>query len=74
MTSRLDPLPNVSIDAMYNGKPMICLDKACGLSSKLKTDTYLGKTIAGYLNIEEMAERTTELIRTRLYIKLHRFD
>ena len=70
MTSRLDPLPNVSIDAMYNGKPMICFDKACGLSSKLKTDTYLGKAlIAGYLNIEEMAERTTELIRNKALYK-----
>ena len=33
MTSRLDPFPNVGIDAMCNGKPMICFDKACGMAT-----------------------------------------
>ena len=36
MTSRLDPLPNVGIDAMNESTPVHCFDNACGIADILK--------------------------------------
>ena len=41
MTSRLDPLPNVAIDAMLEAKPVFCFENATGLESLFKTDSLL---------------------------------
>ena len=38
VTSRLDPLPNVAIDALISGTPVMCFDKACGLANLFKED------------------------------------
>ena len=52
MTSRLDPLPNVSIDAMIS-TPMLCFDK--GRNGKFNvcdgTREYL---VASYLDVNEI--------------------
>ena len=36
ITSRLDPLPNVAIDAMYARTPTHCFENACGIAHLFK--------------------------------------
>ena len=63
ITSRLDPLPNVGIDAMLLGKPTLCFEKACGLASLVKTNNYLKKyLIADYLDLDMMAQHVIQVI------------
>ena len=63
ITSRLDPLPNVGIDAMLLGKPTLCFEKACGLASLVKTNNYLKKyLIADYLDVDMMAQHVIQVI------------
>ncbi len=63
MTSRLDPLPNVAIDAMFEGKPMLCFEKACGMANLLMQDKELGNSLVSpYLNVANMANKAVRLI------------
>ena len=62
MTSRLDPLPNVAIDALYAGKPVFCFDKACGISDLFKTNRLLAKELViPYLNVSVLTEKLAEI-------------
>ena len=63
MTSRLDPLPNVAIDAMYASKPMFCFDKACGIANLMRSDKKLGDSlVVEYLDTVEMAEKVINIL------------
>ena len=63
MTSRLDPLPNVAIDAMHNAKPMLCFENACGVANLLKQDELLQSTLAvPYFDINTMASKASTLL------------
>ena len=63
ITSRLDPLPNVGIDAMLEGTPVFCFKKACGLANLLMTNTILEQSlVAEYLDINKMANMAVKLI------------
>ena len=72
MTSRLDPLPNVAIDAMHAGTPMLCFEKACGLADYLEKDEVLKQNLVSqYLDINNMSEKAIHLINNdREYRKL----
>ena len=54
MTSREDPFPLVCIEAGMLGIPIICFDKATGISEVIRDK---GGFIVPYLNIEAMAEK-----------------
>ena len=54
MTSREDPFPLVCIEAGMLGIPIICFDKATGISEVIGDK---GGFIVPYLNIEAMAEK-----------------
>lgn len=61
LTSRLDPLPNVAIDSMLAGLPVLCFDKASGFPEILR-EGGLGKAcVASYLDTSEMASRVLAL-------------
>jgi glycosyltransferase involved in cell wall biosynthesis len=61
LPSRLDPLPNVAIDAMLCGKPVLCFQSATGISDVLR-DAGLGKScVAEYLDTSDMARKLTAL-------------
>ena len=63
MTSRLDPLPNVGIDALLAGKPMFCFEKACGLTDLLKTNKELRDAlVVSYLDTNSMSEKVASLL------------
>ena len=57
VTSRLDPLPNVAIDALSSGKPVLCFEKACGIADIYKNEKELHSAlVADYLDVENMAD------------------
>ena len=63
MTSRLDPLPNVGIDSMLQGTPILCFDKACGIAELLRQDDILREALViPYLDINKMANRVLEIL------------
>tara|TARA_R110000737_G_scaffold332699_1_gene349770 strand:- start:15337 stop:18441 length:3105 start_codon:yes stop_codon:yes gene_type:complete len=64
MTSRLDPFPNVVIDALDADVHVACFDKSTGCADFLK-DNQANATIVDYLNIEQFAEGVSEYLNTQ---------
>jgi len=63
VTSRLDPLPNVAIDALRAGKPTLCFERACGIANLLQTKPSLAEAlVAPYLNTAAMAAQASYLL------------
>ncbi|MEZ2354071.1 rhamnan synthesis F family protein [Caballeronia sp. RCC_10] len=65
VTSRLDPLPNVAIDSMTGGLPVLCFDKATGIADILRAGGLGDTCLSPYLDTERMAAHTAELIRSK---------
>ncbi|TLP74720.1 glycosyltransferase [Pseudomonas nitroreducens] len=61
LTSRLDPLPNVAIDAMDHGLPVLCFDKTTGIADFLNASCLGDECVAPYLDTTAMAERILSL-------------
>lgn len=61
LTSRLDPLPNVAIDALFNGVPVLCFDRASGIAEILKEEGLEALCIAPFLDVKCMAQKILEL-------------
>jgi hypothetical protein len=49
VSSRLDPLPNVAIDAMAHGVPVVCFDKTTGIAEVLEDAGLSESCVASYL-------------------------
>ena len=65
LTSRLDPLPNVAIDALSMGLPMICFDKTTGIADILKANDLGKMCVANYLDVADMVQKVTALIQNK---------
>ena len=66
MTSRLDPLPNVAIDALINEKPVLCFERSTGIAELLESDKMLkGKLVSPYLDTTIMAQQAAELLEDK---------
>ncbi|PMY46914.1 MULTISPECIES: glycosyltransferase family 4 protein [Pseudomonas] len=61
LTSRLDPLPNVAIDAMVLGLPVLCFDKTTGIADILKRNGLQEECVAPYLDPHSMANKLIRL-------------
>lgn len=61
MTSRLDPLPNVSIDALCVGLPVVCFESTTGIADILSEEQLGDTCVAGYLDTADMAEKLLNL-------------
>jgi len=61
LTSRLDPLPNVVIDAIFEGKHIVCFDKASGFPENFENVPALKSGVAGYLDLNDMARKLGEI-------------
>jgi glycosyltransferase involved in cell wall biosynthesis len=61
LPSRLDPLPNVAIDAAMHGLPVICFDGATGIADVLKRDIAAGGTVLPYLDVAGAAQKIAEI-------------
>jgi len=57
LASRLDPLPNVAIDAMLSGVPMVVFDKASGIPEILCAAGLEKDCVAEYLDTSQMADK-----------------
>jgi hypothetical protein len=61
LSSRLDPLPNVAIDAMVHGVPVVCFDKTTGIADFLSASGLQEHCVAEYLDTADMAEKILTL-------------
>jgi glycosyltransferase involved in cell wall biosynthesis len=61
LSSRLDPLPNVAVDALAYGTPVLCFDRATGIADFLKTSGLASHCVAQYLDTAEMADKILAL-------------
>ena len=65
VSSRLDPLPNVAIDAMQASTPVLCFDKACGIANLLEEQPTLHAAgVASYLDCNSMANKAVTMLRS----------
>jgi len=64
LTSRLDPLPNVAIDVLTKGIPIICFDQTTGMADYLKSYGLGDPCVARYLDTSDMAEKLVALVQS----------
>lgn len=57
LTSRLDPLPGVAIEAMSHGLPVICFDKTTGIADVLTQHGVGEDCVVPYLDTDAMANK-----------------
>ena len=60
LTSRLDPLPNVAIDAMFHGVPVVCFDRCSGIADFLQRNDMGTRCVATYLDTDDAARKLRE--------------
>ena len=57
ISSRLDPLPNIGIDAMTRGLPLVCFERTTGIADILIANGLGEECVAPYLDTTKMAEQ-----------------
>lgn len=62
LSSRLDPLPNVAIDAICKGLPLVCFDKASGIAGILRDSGLGDQCVAEYINTSDMAIKAVRIM------------
>jgi hypothetical protein len=65
LSSRLDPLPNVTIDALAGGLPVVCFDKTTGIAEILRANGLGEACVAAYLDTEDMARKVLAFAHSR---------
>jgi glycosyltransferase involved in cell wall biosynthesis len=55
LTSRLDPLPNVGIDAICSGLPIFCFRDASGIADILTQEGYGNELVSPYMDTDALA-------------------
>lgn len=61
LPSRLDPLPNVTIDALCAGLPVICFDRATGIAPILQQGGLGNTCVASYLDPGDLSAKILAL-------------
>lgn len=61
LSSRLDPFPNVAIDAIARSLPVVTFSGANGVAEYLHRDETLAPLVVPYLDIESAAKRLADL-------------
>lgn len=61
LTSRLDPLPNVAIDALCEGLPVLCFEKTTGIADILIDEGLQEDCVADFLDTKMLAEKILRL-------------
>ena len=62
LSSRLDPLPLVSLEAIHYAKPVVCFKSATGVAEYLARDPLASFGIVPFLDVEAAARRIFRLI------------
>lgn len=63
ISSRLDPLPNIALDAATAGLPVLSFERATGVAEYFMGDMLLEQCVVPFLNTEEAARRIVALYR-----------
>ncbi len=61
LSSRLDPLPNVAIDALVAGAPVLCFERTTGIADFLLESGLGQNCVAKYIDTNDMAEKVLAL-------------
>jgi glycosyltransferase involved in cell wall biosynthesis len=61
LSSRLDPLPNVAIDALMLGLPVLCFEKTTGIADFLSENGLGEPCVAQYLDTHDLARKVAAL-------------
>ena len=61
LSSRLDPLPNVTIEAAMRGLPIICFEGASGIAEVLQRDPVTATTVMPHLDTHAAASKIVKL-------------
>lgn len=61
LSSRLDPLPNVTIEAAVRALPVLCFEGASGMAEILMRDATAGETVIPHLDTHLAAQRIVDL-------------
>jgi glycosyltransferase involved in cell wall biosynthesis len=61
ISSRLDPLPNMAIDALLAGIPVLCFDKTTGIADFLTENGLREPCVAEYLDTGDLARKVMAL-------------
>lgn len=61
LSSRLDPLPNVAIDSLFAGRPVVCFDRTTGIADFLIDNDLGDACVAKYLDTADMAQKVVAL-------------
>jgi glycosyltransferase involved in cell wall biosynthesis len=61
LSSRLDPLPNVAIDALMLGLPVLCFEKTTGIADFLSENGLGEPCVAQYLDTHDLAQKVAAL-------------
>jgi glycosyltransferase involved in cell wall biosynthesis/2-polyprenyl-3-methyl-5-hydroxy-6-metoxy-1,4-benzoquinol methylase len=69
MCSRLDPQPNVAIEAMARGIPVVCFERASGSAEIIGSDTNTSHLVVPYLDVGEAAEVICSLVSDRALLR-----
>lgn len=64
LTSRLDPLPNVAIDAFFYKLPLVCFDETTGVAEVLKKQGLRQFCVANYLDVNDMAAKALRFLNS----------
>ncbi|WP_250465446.1 rhamnan synthesis F family protein [Caballeronia sp. GAFFF2] len=65
LPSRMDPLPNVCIDAMTVGLPVICFEGGTGIAEILAQDPLLRTCAVTFSNISDAAAKVIEIFNSQ---------
>lgn len=63
LTSVLDPLPGVVIEAMSHSLPVLCFDKASGFPEMFRAAGIADCSVAPFLDVHAMSEMAVRLAR-----------
>jgi glycosyltransferase involved in cell wall biosynthesis len=61
LSSRLDPLPNVAIDSMLRGIPVICFENAGGIADLLGAEPATRRSVVPHLDVHAAADLIVKL-------------
>ena len=67
MCSRLDPMPNVTIDAAHRGIPIVSFKNAGGTSDLLETSELTSRTVVDYLDTSAAASAIVALAKDETF-------
>ncbi|MDP1723447.1 MAG: rhamnan synthesis F family protein [Alphaproteobacteria bacterium] len=65
LSSRLDPMPNVVIDAMHNSIPIICFSGTSGIEEILNKNEHTKECVVPHLNVKESAIKILEIYKSK---------